>query len=131
MRETPSIVPESPEDIYLVINHYSRHGTAFAETDLARANYETVVADLLRGQYSDPLRVVMYNTATDRAQQQRTLYDSRGNVVGRSATDSSGSVTNYDARGWMISRETTSGNTTTIYDAGGRNVGRVTTNPQR
>ena len=24
MRETPSIVPDSPEDIYLVINHYSR-----------------------------------------------------------------------------------------------------------
>jgi hypothetical protein len=28
----------------------------------------------------------------------------------------------------VISREFTSGNTTTIYDAGGRNVGKVTTN---
>jgi hypothetical protein len=28
----------------------------------------------------------------------------------------------------MISRENTSGNTTTIYDASGRNVGKVTTN---
>jgi len=46
--------------------------------------------------------------------QQRTIYDSRGNVVGRSATDSNGAVTNYDARG--ISRETTSGNATTVYD---------------
>ena len=27
----------------------------------------------------------------------------------------------------MISRETTTGNTTTIYDASGRSVGRVTT----
>ena len=60
--------------------------------------------------------------------QQRTLYDSRGNVVGRSATDSGGAVTNYDARGKVISRESTSGNMTTIYDASGRNVGRVTTN---
>ena len=59
--------------------------------------------------------------------QQRTFYDARGNVVGRSATDSSGAVTNYDARGKVISRETTSGGTTTIYDAGGRNVGRVMT----
>ena len=58
--------------------------------------------------------------------QQRTVYDSRGNVVGRSATDGSGATTNYDARGKMISRENTSGNTTTIYDAAGRNVGRVT-----
>jgi YD repeat-containing protein len=63
--------------------------------------------------------------------QQRTFYDSRGNVVGRSATDSGGSTTNYDARGKVISRETVShgsvGNTTTIYDAAGRNVGKATT----
>ena len=59
--------------------------------------------------------------------QQRTFYDSRANVVGRSATDSSGTTTNYDARGKVISRESTSGNTTTIYDASGRNVGRATT----
>ena len=59
--------------------------------------------------------------------QPRTYYDSRGNVVGRSATDSSGTVTNYDSRGRVISRESTSGNQTTIYDAGGRNVGRFTT----
>lgn len=39
--------------------------------------------------------------------------------------------TMYDARGKVISRETTSGNQTTIYDASGRNAGRVTTSPQR
>jgi YD repeat-containing protein len=59
--------------------------------------------------------------------QQRTFYDSRGNVVGRSATDSAGTTTNYDARGDVISRESTSGSTKTIYDASGRNVGRATT----
>jgi YD repeat-containing protein len=59
--------------------------------------------------------------------QQRTFYDSRGNVVGRSSTDSQGTATNYDSRGRVISRETTSGNTTTVYDSGGRNVGRITT----
>ena len=60
--------------------------------------------------------------------QQRTFYDSSGKVVGRSASDSSGTTTNYDARGRVISRESTTGNPTTIYDAGGRNVGRLTTN---
>ena len=59
--------------------------------------------------------------------QQRTFYDARGNVTGRSATDSSGTVTNYDARGKVISRESTSGNQTTIRDDRGRNVGRFTT----
>jgi YD repeat-containing protein len=60
--------------------------------------------------------------------QQRTFYDAGGKVVGRSSTDGSGMVTNYDARGRVTSRETPAGNTTTIYDAGGRNIGRFTTN---
>jgi cellobiose-specific phosphotransferase system component IIA len=33
----------------------------------------------------------------------------------------------HDARGKMISRETTSGNQTTIHDASGRGVGRIAT----
>ena len=38
--------------------------------------------------------------------QQRTFYDARGSVVGRSATDGNGTVTTYDARGKAIRRET-------------------------
>ena len=60
--------------------------------------------------------------------QQRTFYDSCGKVVGRSSTDSQGSMTNYDARGRSSAASSTSGNTTTIYDDRGRNVGKVTTN---
>ena len=51
MREWPSIVPGAPEDYYIVVNHYGRFGTAFAETDLDRANYETTIADLMSGQH--------------------------------------------------------------------------------
>jgi len=64
---------------------------------------------------------------TEASAQSRAFYDSAGRVVGRSSTDSQGTVTNYDARGKVISRETTTGNQTTIYDAGGRNVGRFST----
>jgi hypothetical protein len=67
MREWPSIVPGTPEDYYIVVNHYGRFGTAFAETDLDRANYETTIADLMSGQHCDPLRVVMFNPDTDHA----------------------------------------------------------------
>jgi YD repeat-containing protein len=63
--------------------------------------------------------------------QSRTIYDSRGNVVGRASTDSGGNATNYDSRGRAVSRESTSGNQTTIYDASGRNVGRVMTSRWR
>jgi len=68
MREWPSIVPGAPEDFYIVVNRYGRFGTAFAETSLDRADYETTIADLMTGQHRDPLRVVMFNTDTDRAE---------------------------------------------------------------
>ena len=67
MRE-PSLAPVASENFYVVINHYGRHGTAFAETDLDRANYETTIADLMSGQHSDPLRVIMFNPETNRAE---------------------------------------------------------------
>ena len=66
MREWPSIVPGTPEDYYIVVNYYGRFGTAFAETDLDRANYETTIADLMSGQHCDPLLVIMFNPETNR-----------------------------------------------------------------
>ena len=68
MRTDPSIVPGAPEDYYIVLNHYGRFGTAFAETDVARANYETTIADLMSGQHCDPVRVVMFNPETNRSE---------------------------------------------------------------
>ena len=68
MREWPSIVPAASEDFYIVVNHFGRFGTAFAETDLDRADYETTIADLMAGQHRDPLRLVMFNPETDRSE---------------------------------------------------------------
>ena len=67
MREWPSIVPAASEDYYLVVNDFGRLGTAFAETDLERAQL-TTIADLMTGQHSDPLRVVMFNPETNRSE---------------------------------------------------------------
>jgi hypothetical protein len=50
-------------DRLLVINNYGKSGTAFVETDVADADLETVISDLMSGQYSDPVRVVAFNTA--------------------------------------------------------------------
>jgi hypothetical protein len=61
----PSIVPVASEDYYIVVNHFGRFGTAFAETDLDRANYEATIADLMSGQHADPLRVIMFNPETN------------------------------------------------------------------
>jgi len=64
----PSIVPSTPEDYYVVINHFGRFGSAFAETDINRADYETTVADLMAGQHCDPLRVIRFNPETNRSE---------------------------------------------------------------
>jgi hypothetical protein len=60
----PSIVPSGhDQNFYLVINNYGNLGTAFPETDVDKADLETVIGDLMSGQYSDPVRVVAFNTA--------------------------------------------------------------------
>jgi len=51
------------QTIYLVVNNFGRHGTAFTETDVERTDLETVITDLMSGQFSDPVRVVAFNTA--------------------------------------------------------------------
>jgi N12 class adenine-specific DNA methylase len=64
---TPSIVPSGTTDhdqtIYLVVNNFGHLGTDFTETDVERADLETIITDLMSGQYSDPARVVAFNTA--------------------------------------------------------------------
>lgn len=61
-KASPSIVPGSDHDIYLVLNDYGRPGIAWAEIDIEDTRYETVLEDLLDGQYSGPLRVIGFNT---------------------------------------------------------------------
>ena len=61
---TPSIVPNGhDQSFYVVVNNYGKLGPAFAETDVGEADLETTITDLMSGQYSDPVRVVAFNTA--------------------------------------------------------------------
>jgi len=60
---TPSIVPNGHDQtFYLVVNNFGKPGTAFAETDVAEADLETTITGLMSGQYSDPVRVVAFNS---------------------------------------------------------------------
>jgi YD repeat-containing protein len=66
--------------------------------------------------------------ATEASAQSRVFYDVAGRHIGSATTDR-GTVTNYDSRrGRVISREITTGNTTTIYDSRGRSIGRSSAN---
>ena len=61
---TPSIVPGGEDlDVCLVMNDFGRRGRAWCETDVEATDLETIMQDLLDGQYSDPVRVVSFNTA--------------------------------------------------------------------
>jgi hypothetical protein len=65
MRRSPSIVPDPDDrDIYLVLDDFGgRLGRAWPETDEERTDREIVITDLMTGQYSNPVRVVAFNTA--------------------------------------------------------------------
>jgi hypothetical protein len=64
MRRSPSIVP-NPDDreIYLVLDDFGeRMGRAWRETDDEQTDRNTLIYDLMTGQYKDPVRVVVFNT---------------------------------------------------------------------
>jgi hypothetical protein len=61
---TPSIVPnDDDQNVYLVVDDFGRSGRAWRETDVENTDLETVILDLLEGQYKNPVRVVAFNTA--------------------------------------------------------------------
>src|ERR1700733_8152301 len=65
-RWTPSIVPSRDDDdqnVYLVVDDFGRSGRAWRETDVDNTDLETVILDMLEGQYKNPVRVVAFNTA--------------------------------------------------------------------
>src|SRR5258708_37173389 len=60
----PSVVPDGADQpVYLVADDFNRHGRVFRETEVERTDLETVIADLVSGQYNDPISVVAFNTA--------------------------------------------------------------------
>ena len=57
-RWTPSIVAADEPTVYLVADDFGRAGSAWREADL-----ETVIQDLIAGEYRRPIRVVAFNTS--------------------------------------------------------------------
>jgi hypothetical protein len=60
---TPSIVPGKDQDVCLVIDDLGKLGLMYRESDVETADVETVLEDLLDGQYSNPIRVIAFNVA--------------------------------------------------------------------
>ena len=61
---TPSIVPRDDDhDVYLVVDDLGRLGRVWREADYDATDFETVVTDLLQGQYKNPIGIFAFNTA--------------------------------------------------------------------
>jgi hypothetical protein len=65
MSNTPSLAPGEfryDTTVYIVLNDFRKLGSAYVETDEAEANESTVVSNIIGGVYSNPLRVIAFNT---------------------------------------------------------------------
>jgi hypothetical protein len=51
------------QNVYLVLDDLGRTGQVWTEADADTADLETVITDLLTGQYKGPVRVITFNTA--------------------------------------------------------------------
>jgi hypothetical protein len=78
-----SILPESSATVHLVLEDFGILGRAYRETDERRADFDTIVANMLRGEYSAPAQVIAFNVEQGRArdvsaQVARALIDEAG-----------------------------------------------------
>jgi hypothetical protein len=64
MRTSPSIVPRgADQDTYLVLDDFGdRLGYSWRETDVEHADRKTLIRDMLDGVYSNPVRIVAFNS---------------------------------------------------------------------
>jgi len=61
---TPSIVPHGDDEtVYLVTDDLGKLGSVWREADVETTDLETVITDLMTGQYHSPVRIVAFNTA--------------------------------------------------------------------
>ena len=60
---SPSVASTDDETVYLVVDDLGKLGRCWREADTETTDLETVIADLLEGQYRNPVHVVGFNTS--------------------------------------------------------------------
>jgi hypothetical protein len=63
-RNATTVVLQGGNDqtVYLVVEDFGKLGRAWREADYEATDLETVIQNLLSGQYNNPIRVVAFNT---------------------------------------------------------------------
>jgi hypothetical protein len=60
---SPPLVPSLGHDLHFVLCDFGKNGHAFVETDPDHADRNTVIHNLIAGEYERPLSVVAFNLA--------------------------------------------------------------------
>jgi hypothetical protein len=60
---TPSLVPHLGAIRFIVLDDFGKAGRVYRETAEDEATLESVIDDLLTGQFNNPVRVVAFNTS--------------------------------------------------------------------
>jgi hypothetical protein len=64
LRTPPSIAPHGPgQDTYLVLDDLGRFGRSWRKTAEDATDRETLIRDLVDGEFNSPIRIVVFNTA--------------------------------------------------------------------
>jgi len=89
---TPPTVPYGADQtVYLVVDRFGRSGSVYRETEIERTDIETIIADLLSGQFNDPVRVIAFNTlehwSDDVSDEIATEIQSRCDIAGTAVPD--------------------------------------------
>ena len=59
----PSAPHEPQQDTYLVLEDFGRRGRCWRASDEEDTDRETLIRDLVDGEYTDPVRIVAFNSA--------------------------------------------------------------------
>jgi hypothetical protein len=60
---SPSLVPSPDHDLHFVLCDFGKYGKSYVETDPSEADRDTIVRNMIDGQYGRPVRVIALNPA--------------------------------------------------------------------
>lgn len=63
MRSPPLVPAGFESDVYLVLDDFGPIGRAYREVDEQKSDRESLIRDLVGGQFQNPVRIVCFNTA--------------------------------------------------------------------
>ena len=64
MRSSPPSAPHGPQqDTYLVLEDFGPRGRCWRASDEEETDRETLIRDLFSGEYTEPVRIVAFNSA--------------------------------------------------------------------